>query len=191
MNTVINFAVRFLSEGFEPVMVFLPICLFLRLVYLNWRRKSSLADKADPIRETVFVFFMVFMIMLFTQTFIYNTGINEICPIPFYIIIKQIVEADISVFTLRGMIFNVFGNIGIFIPVGIFIPALFKTNFSQTVLRGFFISLIIETVQLPLPRTSDVDDLILNTAGAAIGYGIYYLYKRLSQKYNKKQVPLR
>ncbi len=175
MRTVINYAISFLSEGLAPVMVFLPICLFLRMLYLRERPKTSLADKTDPLRESIFALFMVFLIMLFTQTFIYNPGIDNISIIPFYIIIKQIAEADVSFYTLRGMIFNIFGNIGIFIPVGIFIPILFKTNFSQTVLRGFFISLVIEVVQLPLPRTSDIDDLILNTAGTALGYGIFCL----------------
>lgn len=38
---------------------------------------------------------------------------------------------------------------------------------------GFLISLFIESIQLTLDRSSDIDDLILNTLGAIIGYGIF------------------
>jgi glycopeptide antibiotics resistance protein len=46
------------------------------------------------------------------------------------------------------------------------------------VCTGAAISLAIEILQLPFAvRTSDVDDLILNTAGCLVGYGIYALAK--------------
>ena len=47
---------------------------------------------------------------------------------------------------------------------------------------GAFISLCIEILQLPFAsRASDVDDLIMNTLGAAVGYGIYAVFKRLKR----------
>ena len=43
----------------------------------------------------------------------------------------------------------------------------------KTVAAGALISLCIEILQLPFPsRASDIDDLILNTLGTAVGYGI-------------------
>jgi glycopeptide antibiotics resistance protein len=67
-----------------------------------------------------------------------------------------------------------------FIPTGILIPLLYRNrnSFLKTVLTGFWISLTIEILQLPFAvRCSDVDDLILNTAGCLVGYGIYALGK--------------
>ena len=187
MRTVIQYLAKFLSEGTATVLLFLPICIFLRLLYLKERKKTDLSDKPDMVHETILLLFMTFLIMLFTQTFIYNPGLNKIYLIPFYIIIKQLIESGQNVFLYRGFIFNVIGNIGIFVPIGIFIAYLFKTNYSQTLVRGFFISLIIETVQIPLERTTDVDDLILNTTGAAVGYGLYRLYHRIKRKYREKK----
>ncbi len=187
MRTVIQYLAKFLSEGTASVLLFLPICIFLRLLYLKERKKTDLSDKPDMVHETILLLFMTFLIMLFTQTFIYNPGLNKIYLIPFYIIIKQLIESGQNVFLYRGFIFNVIGNIGIFVPVGIFIAVLYRTNYSQTLVRGFFISLIIETVQIPLERTTDVDDLILNTTGAAVGYGLYRLYHRIKRKYREKK----
>ena len=72
---------------------------------------------------------------------------------------------------------NLFGNIAMFVPVGIFLPMCFKKpdNIRKTVLAGFCCSLFIEISQLPFfDRLTDADDLILNTLGALIGAGIYF-----------------
>ncbi|MBR5859317.1 MAG: VanZ family protein, partial [Clostridia bacterium] len=47
-----------------------------------------------------------------------------------------------------------------------------------TIAAGAGVSLLIEILQLPFyDRVSDIDDLLLNTLGFAIGYGIYRLVK--------------
>ena len=55
------------------------------------------------------------------------------------------------------------------------ISVLTDGRFALTIAASLGISLFIESTQLPLPRTTDVDDLILNTTGALIGYGLYRL----------------
>ena len=81
----------------------------------------------------------------------------------------------------RDLLLNIIGNCAMFIPTGIVVPCLYQSlrSFPKTVLTGFLISLSIEIIQLPFAvRASDVDDLILNTAGVVIGYGIYALVNR-------------
>ena len=81
----------------------------------------------------------------------------------------------------RDMLLNIIGNCTMFIPTGIVVPCLYKRlrSFRKTVLTGFLVSLSIEIIQLPFAvRASDVDDLILNTLGVIIGYGIYKLANR-------------
>ena len=76
------------------------------------------------------------------------------------------------------MILNIFGNILMFVPTGIILPILYKRldNFFKVALTGFLISLAIEIFQLPFAaRTSDVDDLIMNTLGVAIGYVVFII----------------
>ena len=85
-------------------------------------------------------------------------------------------------------ILNVFGNIVVFIPIGLFLPKLIKRckNILLTTLLTFEISLCVELVQLITKVGSfDVDDLFLNTLGGLCGYIIYmfsHVIKRLIYK---------
>lgn len=77
---------------------------------------------------------------------------------------------------VRDIIWNTVGNMALFIPTGIVLPIIYKKpdSFWKVVAAGALVSLCIEILQLPFPsRVSDVDDLILNTLGVAVGYGIY------------------
>ena len=83
----------------------------------------------------------------------------------------------------REMLLNVIGNSTMFIPTGIMTPLIYKRKFPGTILTGFLLSLVIEIIQLPFStRCSDVDDLILNTLGCLVGYGIYALVKAICKK---------
>ncbi|MBR6801650.1 MAG: VanZ family protein [Eubacteriaceae bacterium] len=74
---------------------------------------------------------------------------------------------------------NVLGNIAFFIPLGIMTPMLFCGNsFILSVGGGALFSLIIELMQLPILRATDIDDIILNTTGAVIGYVIYLIISK-------------
>ncbi len=68
-------------------------------------------------------------------------------------------------------------NILLFIPLGIFLPMLWKENynnkFSKVLIFGFLLSLIIEILQIFTFRLTDINDLITNTLGTVIGYLIY------------------
>ena len=85
----------------------------------------------------------------------------------------------------REMIVNLIGNFAMFIPTGIMTPLIYKNidGVKSVVLTGFLISLVIEVIQLPFAvRASDVDDLILNTAGCLAGYGILALIRTIKGK---------
>ena len=80
------------------------------------------------------------------------------------------------------ILLNLIGNTAMFIPIGIVWPACFKAldTHGKVIAAGAGLSLCIEILQLPFyDRVSDVDDLILNTAGFLIGYGIYLLVKKI------------
>lgn len=182
MNAIIRYLYNFLTDGTDLLFCTVPIYLFVRMLYLKHCRRIDLRKKFLPDREVIMLGFFMFLIMLFTQTFVVNSGKNEIKLIPFDIIISQIISMYSSDAAYTEFIFNITGNIGVFIPIGIFAAYLFRTDLKKTVFIGFFISFFIETVQLPLERTSDVDDLILNTVGALIGYSAYKLCKKISEK---------
>ena len=80
----------------------------------------------------------------------------------------------------RDLLLNVIGNVAMFIPSGIVLPIIYKRldSFIKVILAGGGISLCIEIIQLPFSvRATDIDDLILNTIGVIVGYGIYALIR--------------
>ena len=80
----------------------------------------------------------------------------------------------------RDLLLNVIGNAAMFIPSGIVLPFVYKrlNSFWKVLLAGIGISLCIEIIQLPFSvRATDIDDLILNTIGVIVGYGIVTLIR--------------
>ena len=87
--------------------------------------------------------------------------------------------------TKREALLNLIGNTTMFIPLGIVWPAVFKQLDKpwKVIAAGVGISLSIEILQLPFfGRASDIDDLLLNSAGFLVGYGIYLLVKTIVRK---------
>ena len=93
---------------------------------------------------------------------------------------------DLMTFCLR----NTFGNIMLFLPLGIMLP-LWDPRFRSVktlILTAACLSLSIETIQFVLrfigsARAVDVDDVLLNTLGACLGFGVF----RIVSKANSKQ----
>ena len=86
--------------------------------------------------------------------------------------------------TMKEALLNLIGNTAMFIPLGIVWPAVFRKldNHSKVIAAGVGVSLTIEILQLPFfDRATDIDDLILNSAGFLMGYGIYLLAKRIGK----------
>ena len=85
----------------------------------------------------------------------------------------------------REALINLIGNTAMFIPLGIVWPAVFREldTHTKAIAAGVGTSLLIEILQLPFyVRCSDIDDLILNSAGYLLGYGIYLLVKAIRQR---------
>ena len=77
-------------------------------------------------------------------------------------------------------------NVLLFLPLGLFLPLLWNDYrpFWKTLLTGFFVSFLIEALQIFTFRATDVNDLITNTTGTLIGWSLarlilYYLRKPL------------
>lgn len=87
------------------------------------------------------------------------------------------------------LVINIIGNVVAFMPMGFFIPILFRNKRSliEVLFFSSLISLIAEFMQYRFVVGSfDVDDIILNTLGGIIGYilfsMIYGIYKKLRNK---------
>ncbi len=73
-----------------------------------------------------------------------------------------------------SFLINIVGNIVMFMPWGFGLVLLRKKNQSagRVILLCFLLTFMIETGQLFIDRSVDVDDLILNFAGGCIGAGL-------------------
>lgn len=73
-------------------------------------------------------------------------------------------------------------NVVMFIPLGFLVPLMWKRmgKFWDIVLAGFSLSILIELSQLLCLRGTDVDDLILNTLGAVVGFFLYKAWDKLT-----------
>lgn len=69
-----------------------------------------------------------------------------------------------------------FGNIAAFIPFGILIPLLYRTSFVRFMILFVLSILVLETIQaITFLGSFDMNDVIQNSSGAAIGFGAYKL----------------
>lgn len=73
-------------------------------------------------------------------------------------------------------------NAVMLVPFGFLVPLMWKplSRFWRVALSGFCFSFLIETSQLLNHRGTDVDDLIMNTLGAVIGFGLYKVWDYLT-----------
>ncbi len=89
---------------------------------------------------------------------------------------------------VRHAFVNLAGNIVMFVPLGVFLPVVGKRTltFGGTMLLSLCIIASVEVLQLlTLLGSMDIDDLIFNMAGAALGYGIYAVVRRFVGAYGK------
>ncbi|WP_432360924.1 VanZ family protein [Sporosarcina sp. UB5] len=79
-------------------------------------------------------------------------------------------------------IVNLLGNIFVFSPIGFFIPLLWRRldSYKSISFIGLGVTCFIESIQYFIGRSTDVDDVILNTIGVVIGYGIFVVWKVFS-----------
>jgi glycopeptide antibiotics resistance protein len=77
---------------------------------------------------------------------------------------------------------QVIGNLVMLLPLGIYIPLLFPnlSGFFRVFIICLVVSISIELMQLITSvRSTDIDDVILNTSGSVVGYLIYRLFRSI------------
>ena len=86
---------------------------------------------------------------------------------------------------------NIGGNIIGFLPFRLLLPVMHRNlrKSLPVILLGFSLSLLVESLQLVLKVGSfDVDDLLLNTVGAAAGYFLYWVCNQIRRKFHGKAI---
>ena len=161
-------------------IVFAAIWLIIRLAV--WMKQKHI----DWIREAILLLMYINLEVIFRFTFFPLSKVNgHIQPLIFDIATAFPFRVNllplVNIFdydSKKDMLLNVIGNAAMFVPSGIVLPIVYKKldTFRKVLLAGAGISICIEIIQLPFSvRATDVDDLIMNTTGVILGYGIYVL----------------
>ena len=145
--------------------------------------------KQKWIWRVLFVVYCALMCLLLFQRLGYEPGIPYTEQLKFNLIpfrtIRLFWEALHSHTYRTAAVINLFGNVIMFIPLGFLLPRVFwKLESVWKVLLTVVFSIIaVELLQLlTLVGTCDIDDLILNVIGAAMGYILHTNTKKILSK---------
>ncbi len=160
------------------------------------RRRMSMGEKIA--QGIILIIFMVYVVLLFkivlfkyvSIPYLWSNGIVKdfrgfnINPI---YSIRDLMRGYVGT---SNFIKNIAGNIGIFIPFGLIVPLMFDCVRKRSVVfAGFILSVVFETVQYILALgITDIEDVIYNTLGAAIGIGMYAVISSLYRKEIAKKI---
>lgn len=169
---VVNIFTKTLNSVWPMIAIFLCVVIVVRLCYLISNHK-----KITIYKEVFGLIFIIYILLLFEMLTATDTshfhGIN----------LKPFTEITRYKFGSRMFNINVFGNILIFVPFGLFISEYLS---AKKVYLVFFISLVtstfVELVQLKIGRSLDIDDIMLNVVGSILGYLLYKLLKHIKTK---------
>lgn len=151
------------NHNWPILVIFLVTIVTIRLFYLkNHNEKVHFYKEFLTILAIIYIFFLF---QLLTQVELNNTGGLNLIPF------TEILRYE---FGSKLFIYNVLGNIVIFIPFGLIIAEYInpKTIISPLVIT-LIVSATVEFVQLKIGRSFDVDDIILNIVGSIAGYLLY------------------
>lgn len=107
---------------------------------------------------------------IYTQQLALRINLTPFATIGRYL---DLLRSTQSTVLLRHAVINLTGNVVMFIPLGFFLPGIWRRfrGFFRTFFAAFLLILAVELVQyFTKLGTCDVDDLILNLAGVCIGY---------------------
>lgn len=155
------------------------ILLYIFVFYKRWRTKGKAALLVNTAMYVYlsFVLYFTLMPMIASLPFVLNHPYVPMNLIPF-----------IDIFEGRGdFVRQVVLNVIMTIPFGFLVPCVKRGNSTvfRVLLYTFLLSLCIEILQ-PLingARSSDITDLITNSIGGIVGYGIYSVWKPFTIKF--------
>lgn len=178
--------IAFMVPGFCAVgLLFFPL---LRL------RKTRLAAKgltSGLLRETAMLLFWMFAggmaaITLSPEPGWLFFGLQGDWT-PFFDLSRIEYRVSLIPFSDLDSLYNIVGNIIMFVPFGFFAALLWrKFNWKRALALGLGITCGIECWQLLVGRTSDIDDIILNTLGVFCGYLLWTLLRKLAPAFAKR-----
>lgn len=157
--------------------ILLPCMLYVLIQTKGFHQRTNFI-------HMIWVFIFLYYVYLVLET----TGIGTIWEIGLYTGMK--LQEEINLIPFRdGISLSMILNVVMFMPLGFLLPLLWKEYQSlvRTAIIGFCFSCGIEFCQLFNRRVSDVDDLLMNTLGAILGWLIWIVFSRITHlKYGRR-----
>lgn len=166
----------------------LVVFLILIVIWVIYRIVVVKRKKLNLKREIALNVFWVYFLAVVYFTFLRGGGLFVSLNNSRYMNLIPLKETAIMFKQNVGIkipLYNVIGNILLFVPLGFFIPMLFKkcNNVKKVLLYGFTASLSIEVLQYFTAMTfSDIDDVIFNTLGTLLGLMCYRIFVSIIRK---------
>lgn len=177
---------EYMQDTLVHMLTALPLIAGIRWMAALYRRKKG--QSVTVAHEVGVWMFGLWMLGLLSQTILPELiAVMQGVPhrgnrmnLELFLVFRQTWDEVFQNGNLGYFFINFLGNIAMFIPIGFFLPLLWKPlqKFWKVLLCGFGLSLMIELTQLLLPRGTDVDDLWLNTLGAAAGWLIWFVLQK-------------
>ncbi len=159
----LNTAMHAVNEIWPMLIIFVIIISTIRITYITIHKEKFVFYK--ELLNLLFIIYVLLLYKLLTNVETNSSGGYNL--VPFTEISRYKFGSDL-------FIYNVLGNILLFIPFGYFVSGYIKaTKVSHILAVTIISSLTIEVVQLQIGRSFDVDDIILNVFGGLIGFLIY------------------
>ena len=168
---------------------FLILSLILWFIYRFISHEKH--NKINILREVFINFFFIYFLVVIYFTFFKGGILHLDLQMRSYANIIPLLET-IKMFQdnfmgIGNSLYNVIGNILLFIPFGFAIPLLFKNHnkLFKVTLYGFVASFSIELLQyLTCTNFTDIDDVIFNTLGALVGFLTFNIFMFIVRKTN-------
>ncbi|MGM0240063.1 VanZ family protein [Enterococcus sp. AZ103] len=161
---------------YQIFCIFLP-CLIYQWIYL---RKNT-----DPIPLSRLVWRYIFIFYLYLVINI--TGVGTLWDILSYPEIIRIDEISLIPFQASSLMTNLL-NAFMFMPLGFLLPLIWKKyrQWFAPISLAFGFSLMVELLQLFNRRVTDINDLMMNTLGAFLGFLIWRGWQCLINQESKE-----
>lgn len=146
------------------------------IVLMKSKEKNILREIAISI---FFIYFLIVIYLTICKMDMLQINLQNRVYINYIPFVETIKMFQDNFMGIGNAIYNIMGNILLFVPLGFFIPLLFKNKnkIVNIVLYGFCASLAIEIIQLSTAiNVTDIDDIIFNTLGAVLGFFTFNIF---------------
>ena len=179
MNRLLVFGI---SLAYEALTTLLPFFLIF-LLFRNGQKKRGIVYPQYHVPAVLV--FAVYVLGVY-----HFTGTGTLYDIKRFIFIPELInlipfsnEIDIVAYAL---------NVVLFVPFGLLAPMIWQNmgKLRSVLLGAFGFTLLIEVSQLLNFRSTDIDDVILNVLGAAVGFGLYKLWDKITKSKYRVNSPV-